>query len=378
MELAWIDTSTGELYTLGTSTTSRSFVEDIARVAPSEIILPDYFREASFVSHPLSLAMADLEGNPRVSYPKTDRGTAAEGGKNAVVDSAIPLLSAYIRQTLLEHSPDLSHPLRVRPNTDMRIDRVSLKALEIKLNNDGGRSGTLLSVLDRTVTSAGMRLLSDRITAPSKVLPEIEARLSLVAWFKDNRFVRDEVVARLHQLDDEARLLQKMSIGRPTAEDLLAMAKAVRVQAEIKQVLKEALQISGSDASGSTEDKQTMKRYVDELVVHDHLATKIEAAVDIGALEAQRVRDFAADAAAANEAAESMSDDAEEVEEDTFDPWDASFGLPRSGNRKAKQAMRVTVKIQEARSAESSAKPGKVPLEPITWGRPEPTVMQPE
>lgn len=418
VELAWIDTSTGEFYTQGTTTSSRTFQEDIARVMPSEVVLPEWLKLPEHREHPVMRIISELEGSPRVSHPRKEAIEAVDRSDTSSF-SAIPLLSAYIRQTLLGNSPDLAHPLRVRATNDMRIDHVSLRALEIKQNNEGGRTGTLLSVLDRTVTSAGQRLLGDRITAPSKSISEINARLSLLSYFKNNGYLRDQLIDRLHQLDDEARLMQKMSIGRPTAEDLLAIARAIRVQGEIKTILESHLADSSLPVS---EDSEMARNTADGLTRHEALAEEIESSVDMGALEAQRAREHAAEEqlrvppSASNdglyagaqmqdlegsEAGQSRDVDEEETEQDSqedegLDPWNIPLSAisPKAKAAKAAKAAAVQkaaraakLKADKAKIAAETAKEApslrtkstaKTPVEPINWGKIEMTVMQPE
>lgn len=376
VELAWIDTSTGELFTQGSSFRNRSLDEDLARIAPAEIVLPALLEDNR--EHPIFRILDELDGSPRYSFPRSVPAIEEpiETPEAAREDgfSAIPLLSLYISQTLLEQQPDLAHPLRVRPTNTMRIDRVSLKALEIKQNNDGGRAGTLISVMDRTVTSAGMRLLSDRLTSPSKSIPEIQSRHALVDYFVKNPFLREEVIHLLHQLDDEARLLQKMSIGRPTAEDLLTMAKAIRVQIEIKKRLAEAL--DSADYPAPDESKEVLRSLVDELYPHDALASKIEVSVDIKALEAQRTKDQAAELADTAPSPESV----DETEEEGIDIWNVPLDVVK-GKRKKKGAAEAPSEKKKVAEAPDppiiTTKNGKV-LELITWGKQETTVLHPE
>ena len=365
LELAWIDTSTGELFTQGSTLRTRSLGEDLARIAPAEVVLPAYLAGDEHASHPIRRALAELDTPSKVSFPIEKLGeTPTPPIDSNRSFSAIPLLSSYISQTLLDQRPDLAHPLRVRPANTMRIDRVTLKALEIKQNNDGGRAGTLISVLDHTNTAAGTRLLSDRITSPSKSLSEIESRLSLVGFFRQNTFLRDEVVARLQQLDDEARLLQKMSIGRPTAEDLLMMAKAIRVQAEIKQVLQDGLKILATSGTSVSADEGVLRGIVADMHSHEGLAEKIEESIDIKALEAQQTRELAAGMSAA----EAIPESVDETEEEGVDIWDIPPEVI-NGKKKETRAARILQPISKLRKAFP---------EPITWGKQEATVLQPE
>jgi DNA mismatch repair ATPase MutS len=375
--LAWIDTSTGELFTQKSTLAARTLTEDLARIAPAEIVLSEDLAGPDNALHPIRQAIDDLDATPKLSFPI--KRAAQEELADSLEDdaevesgfSAIPLLADYISETLLEHQPDLTHPLRVRPANTMRIDRVSLKALEIRQNNDGGRSGTLISVLDRTVTSAGMRLLSDRIVAPSKSIQEIESRHALVAIFQKMPFLRDEIISRLRQLDDEVRLLQKMSIGRPTAEDLLQMAKAIRVQTDIKAVVDAAIKdvkLKGSDL----QDLQVLKALNADLKIHDDLADKIEAAIDAAALDTQKMRD-AASASGAQAQPESVD---ETEEEDGLDVWNIPIEVVLGKAKKSSKKKQA--EEEESAPLPVVTKSGKPPTVLVTWGKQDQPVLQAE
>lgn len=370
IELAWMDTSTGELFTQSTSLSKRTFQEDIGRISPREVVLPRYFRESVNEDHRLLQAILKLDNTPVISYPKAP--SAETNNTSTLVEpfTAVPLLASYISETLLDQHPDLDHPLRVSPDKDMRIDRISLRALEVLENNDGGTSGTLLSVMDKTVTSAGQRLLSDRLTSPSKIISEIQGRLSLVSFFKQNEAIQYNVVLLLKQLDDESRLLQKMSIGRPTAEDLLAIAKAIRVQGQIKSLIeKEVPLLRGIYGGTDLEDIASVERLLGDLTNFDHLAAKIEASVDIKALEAQRTRDFAAEAAA-SQAAAGLDADMPTDADEGVDIWNIPFGVVRGKDRRTKSS-----KLQQLQEEQLPVEKEEMPA--IAWGKMEASVLQP-
>lgn len=366
VELAWIDTSTGELFTQASSPDPRVLYEDLARINPAEIVLPLWMSRAEHGRHSIHKCIADLDRRPKVTHPhvaSTDAEDATSNLYDVSAQSAVPLLSAYINETLLEHQPDLSHPLRVKPANTMRIDRVSLKALEMRQNNDGGRSGTLLSVLDHTVTSAGMRLLSDRIASPSKSLSEINSRLSLVALFKGDPGLRDQIIARLRQLDDEARLLQKMSIGRPTADDLVIMARAIRVHTDIKTVLNSRLR-DMADIFDQT-DLSVLRALTEDIVDHDSVADHIESSVDVQALEARRIQE----STSGTQMATSQPEPVDENDEEGIDVWNIPASLP-SRKRAATTPPEDAEKTVDAR--------GRALPTAITWGKQEAAVMQPK
>lgn len=369
VELAWMDTSTGEFFTQSSNLARRTFQEDVARISPTEIVVPQYLSRPENQSHPILTALRELDDPPIISHPhptQQDSTSAGVFGSMARF-SAVPLLSLYISETLLSHRPDLSHPLRVDGNNSMRVDRISLRALEIKQNNDGGTSGTLLSVMDKTVTAAGSRLLSDRIRSPSMSLPEINARLSVVSWMKEHRLVRDELVEHLKLLDDETRLLQKLSIGQPTAEDLLTMSRAIKVQGQIKALLESTNEKADAEASATGKhdaDIEVLKLLAKDMNNFDALAESIEQSVDVKAVRAQKTRDAAAEAEA-DPVEESEA--ADTLEETGIDIWNIPDDVFRRSSKDKK--VPKAAKAVPLDAAETNVPLDKNGQSPIDWGK---------
>lgn len=178
--LAWIDVSTGEFFVK--SSTYDGLRDELARIGPKEIVLNKCMEPLS--SHPIRIALAE-EGN-FVSYiasdgyipdhlplckVDTDNVTASVKGEDILTPtisalcshetSAINLLTTFLNANLLEHMPTLSLPNREDIKGRMQIDAHTIRALEIRDGaTEGTTKGSLLSVVKRTVTSSGTRLLA--------------------------------------------------------------------------------------------------------------------------------------------------------------------------------------------------------------------------
>ena len=176
--LAWMDVSTGEFFV--ESSTYDGLRDELARIGPKEIVLDKYLE--SRPSHPIRMALIE-EGN-FVSYISSSDGSIPNhsaghgpGGDLTAVDreslttsisaltpletSAISLLTTFLNANLLEHMPRLSLPNREDNGGRMQIDAHTIRALEIRGGaTEGTTHGSLLSVIKRTVTSSGTRLLA--------------------------------------------------------------------------------------------------------------------------------------------------------------------------------------------------------------------------
>ncbi|KAL6304264.1 muts domain V-domain-containing protein [Sparassis latifolia] len=255
--LAWIDVSTGEFFTKITSL--EGLRDELARISPREVVLDK--EELADEAHPIRRAVAEegffLSFFSVPTLPDADDQTFVledhcdrDDVTNLLDPSEAPigpslsepevcattLLTAFLRANLLEHMPQLSAPSRESTNGRMQIDSNTIKALEIREGiSDGGVKGSLLSVVKRTVTSSGTRLLARWLCSPSTSLREINARQSLVAFFRKKSFLREDLVQSLGDIEDATRIVQRFLLGRGQASDLLAICSTIESWTSIKK-----------------------------------------------------------------------------------------------------------------------------------------------
>jgi DNA mismatch repair protein MutS len=114
--------------------------------------------------------------------------------------------------------------------------------------------GTLVSVLDKTGTAMGSRLLKRFITRPLRQVEAIQERLACVEWFKKDSFARGEVELRLKRIGDIERLIGRVVFERANARDLLALACSFQVFPHLVRALQPAeavlLEKAGKALSG--------------------------------------------------------------------------------------------------------------------------------
>jgi DNA mismatch repair protein MutS len=134
---------------------------------------------------------------------------AAAGGLVAYLDHAgkgsLPFLQPPLRRTSADH---------------MMIDAATRESLELTQAQSGGRAGSLLDAIDRTVTGAGARLLAADLGAPLAERPAIEARLDFVAFWHGASPQRDGLRVALKAMPDIGRALGRLAAGRGGPRDL--------------------------------------------------------------------------------------------------------------------------------------------------------------
>jgi DNA mismatch repair protein MutS len=147
-------------------------------------------------------------------------------------------LLLYLQETL---KASLAHLSRLRPYGQSRflfLDEVTRRSLELtRTLRDGNREGSLLSVLDRTVTPMGSRLLQEWLLSPLAERAAIETRLDAVGELKEDHVLRQEIRARLDDAFDLQRLTTRVSTGRASPRDLAAVARTLGLLPKIKAKL---------------------------------------------------------------------------------------------------------------------------------------------
>lgn len=157
-----------------------------------------------------------------------------------IAHKAAGSLLHYMRET---QKSSLGHlrKMYAYENTDyMSLDGSTKRNLELTATmKEGGTEGTLVSILDDTVTAMGGRLLRKWIMRPLKKVHPIEQRLEAVEWIYKHHEHRNELREEMEQVGDFERLISRISVGRCNARDLkllqLSLAQIPRIKIQIAQ-----------------------------------------------------------------------------------------------------------------------------------------------
>jgi len=263
--LAWVDISTGTFRV--TPCPSVRLGPDLARLAPQELLLSEAnFSELDTIAAELGVASIPLS---RASFDSTSAekrlmafyevGSLDAFGQFTRAElSAMGALLDYLEITQKGRMPRLNPPMREEANRIMQIDAATRRNLELTHALSGGRDGSLMSVLDRTMTAAGSRLLDRRIASPSTHLQTLEARQDGVAFFFENAGCRTEVREALRKVPDMDRALSRISLERAGPRDLASIRNGLEqclflnerlVDQNLPEVLQQAVDaLKGHDA----------------------------------------------------------------------------------------------------------------------------------
>ncbi|KAK2601718.1 MutS protein 1 [Conoideocrella luteorostrata] len=288
--LAWLDLSTGHFFTQSSDLSSLPSI--LSRIGPREVVLSEAIESQK--DHEIFSTLA--EDRYLITYAPQGQLTDIEEW-SPLLESEVPenrrksftdeevlagsIVLTYVRDRLQGMPMKLLPPLRHESMQIMNIDKNSMRALEIKQTiRDGFFRGSLLHAIRRTTTKSGARLLNEWLSSPSTSLEVISSRQNLVANFIAMEDLRDLIVMLLRRCHDSQRLVQKFSLGRGDADDLLALANTIRATESIVHLLQEAA------AAAAAEDDPTKRHCLEtllcriDLVQPLKLARKIKDAID--------------------------------------------------------------------------------------------------
>jgi DNA mismatch repair protein MutS len=243
--LAWIDISTGEFRIAECDRASLS--AEIARLEPSEVLVSDalfadpdlvpYWRTLPAVT-PLTRDVFDsASAERRLTSFFAVATSEAFGALTRLEITAAAACVTYVERTQLGHRPPLSPPLRESAGATMAIDQATRGNLELMRTLSGERRGSLLESIDRSVTSAGSRLLAQRLSAPLTDPKAIARRLDAVAAFVGDINARADTRSRLQAAPDLARALARIALNRGGPRDLAGIRDGLLAAADLARAL---------------------------------------------------------------------------------------------------------------------------------------------
>ncbi|QQA45055.1 DNA mismatch repair protein MutS [Pelagovum pacificum] len=272
--LAWVDISTGALSVM--PCTAMRLGPELARLGAREVLLPEAIESefADLVSD-LGAASTSLAGSAFDSTGGEARlcklfsvsSLDGFGAFGRVEISALAGLVEYLEITQRGKLPLLRPPVREGVRASMQIDAATRRSLELTSAMAGGRAGSLLGTVDRTVTSAGARLLERRISAPSRQLDVIRARQDAVAFAVEQTRLSADLRDALRQVADVDRALSRLSLERGGPRDMAGLRNSL---AQAEQI---ATRLDGVDLP------DLLREAAGDLVGHDDLLELLDAAL---------------------------------------------------------------------------------------------------
>ncbi|MDR4478404.1 MAG: DNA mismatch repair protein MutS [Nitrospira sp.] len=287
--LAMLDVSTGEFWLseFHGAQAETALLDELARLEPKELLFPEG------LSPDATCWMADLNGLRRCAQPSA--WFDLEDGRTTLQEQfhvhsleafgchtltlgiqAAGAVLRYVKNTQPSASLDHIRHIRVRHLHDaMHLDSVTIRNLELVKpagrtdESSGPSSCTLLSVLDRTVTAMGSRLLREWLLRPLVTCPEIDARLAAVDELKHQLDARVRLRTALRSVQDISRLCSRMSLGVANPRDVLALKISLSSLPAIETALAGLHAPLLSDLVASWDNAQDLYECIEQAIAHE-------------------------------------------------------------------------------------------------------------
>ena len=247
-DMGWAvaDLSTGEFWTTQfPGSSQKQLLEEIQRWRPREVLLPDEFSLSTnegllFTYKPPAYFRYNSSYQ---SLCTAFRTVSLEGfgceGLTAGITAAGALLS-YLKETQNASLEHMTHITTYFPLDYVYMDGATRRNLElVKTTREGDVKGSLLGIIDHTVTAAGGRLIRQWLEQPLLNTESILSRQRCVGCLVAQPPLREELREDLRNTYDIQRLLSRLACGSANARDLMALGKTLKKLPSIQNKLEE-------------------------------------------------------------------------------------------------------------------------------------------
>ncbi|MEM8865293.1 MAG: DNA mismatch repair protein MutS, partial [Planctomycetota bacterium] len=247
--MAWIDVSTGGFY--AASFAADKLADELTRASAAECLV------AEGAEHRLPAELGErlsVTARPPWAFGKDAAAAAlakqfgarslegfgfdeANAGHQLAIAAAGAVLD-YVQETQKASLAHVERLTPVEPSACLQIDAATWRSLEVTHTlRDGRREGSLLGVMDRTVTSMGARLLAEWLRRPLTDVSQINARLAAVGELVDHAALTADLREALRGVYDLQRLLARVTTGRASPRDLSFVGRTLAYLPKVKAKL---------------------------------------------------------------------------------------------------------------------------------------------
>lgn len=241
--ISFCDVSTGEFFvsSINGIDVITKLLNEISRIAPSEIILSDSTKE-NFLFFKEFNRLFDIYvstyNNSEKSKFLIDILEKQEITLSKYENEAATLLINYIEETQKSSIEQINTITKYDIERYMQLDSSTRKNLEIlESNREHTKKGSLLWVLDETVTAMGGRALRHWLESPLLNKIEIEKRQNAVEVLVNNNMFRDDLQDMLKTVYDIERLISKVVGGSVNARELTSLKNSLKRLPELKKLI---------------------------------------------------------------------------------------------------------------------------------------------
>ncbi|MGQ9642730.1 MAG: DNA mismatch repair protein MutS [Ignavibacterium sp.] len=288
--LSFSDISTGEFYVYESKVEQLS--EQIQLINPSEILYQKRDKDLlvkiiSKINPEIRLTKIedwifnfDYTNELLLNHFKTVtlKGFGIDQFQNGIIAAGIVL--HYLQETQRVNLSHLNKISIYNPSDYMILDYSTKRNLEIITSmQEGTREGSLISILDKTQTAMGGRLLKKWISAPLRDVNAIQKRLNAVENLINEKSLRKELINHLKEIGDLERLISKVCTGRANPREIVAVKTSLRKIPEVKELLNKFSDNTLKKIGESLKDLTQLVEKISEAIIDSPPASLTEGGI---------------------------------------------------------------------------------------------------
>ena len=301
--IAWIDISTGAFFVM--SCPRVTLGPELARLTPREVIVldgteKDYAEIVSDSGAALTTlggaAFDSTSGEKRLFSLFNVSSLDAFGSFNRAQISAMSAVAEYLEITQKGKLPLIRPPVIEGQASTMQIDTATRRSLELTHGTNGGKTGSLLGAIDRTVTAGGARLFERQLSSPSCRLSVITQRQDSVEYFVKNPRLAQDLRDALRGVHDLDRALSRLALERGGPRDMAAIRNTIAQASILRDALPDDMPEAMLAASVALSGHNDLLKLLDHALISEppllardggFVAPKYDTSLD----EARKLRD---------------------------------------------------------------------------------------
>ena len=288
--ISFADVSTGEFFTF--EVPESDLQQQIESITPAEILIQK--KEKDYLTPIINKI------NPSIRITKMDdwifnydyanellltqfgtvtlKGFGIEHLQNGIVASGAAL--NYLQETQKVNLTHLNRISLYNPSEYMILDSSTRRNLEISYSMHGeGREGSLISILDKTTTAMGGRLLKKWISAPLRDLKKIQSRLDSVEELLKNKSQRKKIENELKEVGDLERIISRICTGRANPREVVALKTSLKKIPSIKEHLSNFKTDALSKTSRELNPLENLVERIQNAIIDSPPATLVDGGV---------------------------------------------------------------------------------------------------
>ena len=238
-----LDFSTGEFF--GYSINSKNLKNTINQYGINELIVSDsQYREYKELLDSMNIMISKVENwylDVKIASDYLKEHFKVHSLKGFGIDDKPLLIKSaafainYVNNNYNKKTHHITSYKKKTTDNYMILDSYTIKNLEIfESLSSGDKKGTLINVLDRTVSAGGSRLLKKWILQPLTKIEDINKRLDRVEEFLCNSNIRNSIIELINDCSDIERIVSKISANKSNPREILSLAHSINILDSIK------------------------------------------------------------------------------------------------------------------------------------------------